>query len=459
MALAGFCLCAQVLPAANFEAGRVEPVPMVRLGAALQSALPALNLPAAELGTLVLLASRIQEASLPSPLQIAQVPLTGPAAAQAVLASVSELRAKYSDEDLRNLSPGELSGVAEQFIARLQGGSSVPASPVATDFTILNRGEAVSSSLAPSLPTPRPTVYLLSKPLEVTAKLGPVAQVLHYAGETAFQILKAALLLKAGAHMAAAVALFSIEFVKMPPMITAQSMADLQIRYWWKKLKSLKELARIDNVDRITVLTASETHFNWVVAARQENRGLIFLQTSKPLREMSTLGFGEPVKIEDPRAAHLRLTFSLSGKESRIRWTPTLQDAFDKKPIPDEIAASWRAEIREAKKDKSWFKRFFDFALEKNLKVNATLIDAAGNETAFGTLTQGQSTKKLLGITRWDQAADWIKRFWGPPLPRLPRHIPLSDTVVERSPRPFSLKALPGRLWLWLLGRLIVIRP
>jgi hypothetical protein len=307
---------------------------------------------------------------------------------------------------------------------------------------------------------------LLSKPLEVSAKLGPVAQIGHYAFEIGFHAVKSYLLWRAGVHVAAVAAEFAWSAAKGPAMISIQSMGDLQARYWWTKLKTLKALARIPNVERIAVLTGTETHFKKVVASRQDNRGLIFLETSEPLDAMATRGHGTPLLIRDPRAARIKLSLEVAGQEHPSSWTPSLQDLLDRKNIPPAVAKAWRERLDEAKKDMTPWRRFFDLDFERNLKVHAVLIDPSGKEMPLGALSQGQSTKHLLGITRTDQAVRWVKTALGisparistlfteiTPYPE--RSIPLGDTTVEHERAPFSLRELPSRLWRRLLGRLI----
>jgi hypothetical protein len=302
----------------------------------------------------------------------------------------------------------------------------------------------------------------LSKPLEVSARLGPVARVSHYAFEIAFHLVKAWLLLRAGVHAAAVGLEFAWSAAKAPAMISVQSMADLQIRYWWTKLKTLKALARIPGVERIAVLTGTETHFSKFVAARQDNRGLIFVESAQPLTAERTLGFGTPLPIEDPTATRLRLSLEVAGTEHPSAWTPSLRDLLDRKSIPPEVARQWREQIREAKKDQSRFRRFFDSRFERELKVRAVLVTPEGRTLSLGVLSQGKSVKKLLGITRLDQVVRAARlalilspgRFADLLAPVPQRSIPLGDTVVER-----GAQRAPGnwavRLWRRLLGRLI----
>jgi len=153
----------------------------------------------------------------------------------------------------------------------------------------------------------------------------------------------------------------------------------------------------IPNVERIAVLTRTETHFKKIVAANQDNHGLIFIEASKPLRPMSTFGLGDPILIKDPRAASIKLSLEVAGQEHPSAWTPTLQDLLDLKPIPHDVAEEWRAQIRHARRDMTWFRRLFDGEFQRGLKIDALLSIPGVPQIPPGVLAQGQSAKRLLG--------------------------------------------------------------
>jgi hypothetical protein len=462
-ALAWLLLAGPAASAVELSPARMDGVPLVRLGASLQGALPRLELPPAEQGTLNLFADRLQAVPLGSP-SMERAPEVPPSVDRpTALAFAQDLRQRYSDDALKNLSPAQLNAVAAEFFDRVRAAPGISGEVSGTDSPPMALGFPSGTRLdKPSPPAPKRSLYLLSKPLAVSARLGPVARVSHYVFEAAFHIVKAWLLLRTGVHAAAVALEFAWSAAKAPAMISVQSMADLQIRYWWTKLKTLKAIARIPGVERVAVLTGTETHFSKFVAARQENRGLIFVESAEPLTAERTLGFGIPLPIDDPTATRLRLSLEVAGQEHPTSWTPSLKDLLDRKSIPPEVARDWRTRIHDAKKDQSRFRRFFDSSFERDLKVRAVLVAPEGRALSLGVLSQGKSVKKLLGITRVDQALRAVRlasilspaRFADLLVPAAQRGIPLSDTTVERGARraPGSWAA---RLWRRLLGRLI----
>lgn len=306
------------------------------------------------------------------------------------------------------------------------------------------------------------SVYVMSKPLNVTVELGPVARVLHWVGEAGWHMGSAALLYHATGNPHAAATMAAVGILKMPPVVTAQSAMDLSARYWWYKFKSLKELAFIPDVRKIKVLTGGETDIKAFVAFRRTNRGIVFLETSKPLPEGLETAQGKPILIDDIENRSVKVEMSLGEKKSPVVWEPTLKDLLEKKPMPKDVARAWREEVKEAKKEKSWFGRFFDYSFEKSLKIDVALVAPNGSALELGTLAQGASAKRMLGITRVDQARRALHKWLFKVVKeRKERAIPLDDVTVERRAADSrsaweKIKQLPVRVWRRLSGRLIV---
>lgn len=313
---------------------------------------------------------------------------------------------------------------------------------------------AVERSLPPSAPAPErvsapgPHVYLLSKPLRETVELGPTARLLHCVLEMGFQFVKAAVAWHMTGSPAAGLGVLAFDLIKMPPMITVQSLADLGLRYWRRKLATLRRLADTPGVTRIRVLTTGEAEFSGILAWRQENTGLVFMDAGGRLPGMIP-GFGALIPIADLEGRRVRLLLAHNGATERIDWTPTLAELLSGASIPAGVAAAWRARLDADKRDKTPLQRLFDFKKEKELRVEAHLSDGAGGESPLGTIAFGRSVKRLIGLGRLDR----VGALFG----RAPagRSIALSDTTVERGAVK-SARVTTRRAWRRLSGALIV---
>lgn len=259
----------------------------------------------------------------------------------------------------------------------------------------------------PTQAPPTRTLHLLAKPLRETVELGIVARVLHYALETGFQFLKAGLVWQATGSVSAGLAVLAFELVKLPPMITAQSLADLQTRYWWRRRSVMKELAAQPGVKGVKVLTTGHTEFSGILARRKENTGLIFVESEGGL-EAEVGRFGAPIAVKNAETARVRLVMVQKDRSARIPWTPTLAELLSEQRLPDDVAQSWRSTLAEQKADKGWLKRLLDFSKEKDLRIEATLVGADGSEQALGTLAMGRSARRLMGASTLDHALDWL---------------------------------------------------
>jgi len=251
------------------------------------------------------------------------------------------------------------------------------------------------------------TLHLLAKPLRETVELGIVARVLHYVLETGFQFVKAALVWQATGSVSAGLAVLAFELAKLPPMITAQSLADLQARYWWRRRSVIKELSAQPGVKAIKVLTAAHVEFSGILARRKENTGLIFVESDGGL-EAEVGRFGEPIPVSDAERTRVRLTMVQKDRSARVPWMPTLAELLAGRALPDDVAASWRTTVAEQKADAGWLKRVFDASKEKDLRIEATLVGPDGAERPLGTLAMGRSARRLMGASTLDLALGWL---------------------------------------------------
>lgn len=432
--LIGLCL----LAAPSARAQRVV-APAGELGRASIVAAPALSGPFIPAPTSLLTpafaapAIPLLQASAPAPLK---------------LSAVNAAVAQFATLDLKSAPATALRGGADALMARVLGGES-PEAPAlsAVDFSAASVPLPPSAPESARAPASGPGIHLLSKPLHETVELGPVARILHYVLETAFQFVKAGIAWHATGSPAAGLGVLAFDLIKMPPMITAQSLADLGVRYWWRKLSTLRKLADAPGVTRIRVLTTGEAQFSGILARRQENTGLIFLDADGPL-PADVAGHGAPLPITDIGEKRVRLVLTHDGVSDLVQWTPTLAELLSGTPIPASVAAVWRARLDEDKKEKSPLRRVFDFKKEKELRVEAHLAGGAGGDAPIGTIAFGRGVKRLVGLGRLDR----IGALFG----RKPaeRAIPLSDTTVERGGEkaggPLS------RAWRRLTGALIV---
>ncbi len=366
------------------------------------------------------------------------------------LAAVSAAVAQFSAIDLRSAPAAEVRGGADALMARALGAEASEAP--ALSYGSLSAAEIALPPSAASQRTREPSsvarVHLMSKPLHETVELGPVARALHYILETATQFVKAGIAWQVTGSPAAGMALLTIDLLKVPPMITAQSLADLGLRYWWRKLTTLKRLADTPGVTRIRVLTTGEAEFSGILARRQENTGLVFMDASSPLPE-TIAGFGAPILVADLAERRVRLVLIHDGVAGGAGWTPTLAELLSGTPIPAELAAAWRARLDADKKGKTPLQRVFDFKKEKELRVEARLEDGGGGEALLGTIAFGRSVKRLVGLGRLDRVGALFGR------PPAARAIPLSDTTVERGGERTVTGAV-RRVWRRLTGALIV---
>jgi hypothetical protein len=367
--------------------------------------------------------------------------------AQARAAAMSGALADFARTDLKTASSGESRDAGETLMLRALGASA----PDFAAASVLAAESAVPSLAAPGRSGPRaePKVYLLSKPLHETVSFGPLSIALHLAYSVIWEGAKGVIAYKATGSVAAAATLCAFELAWSPVMITARSLADLGQRYWRRRLAVLKELARAPGVDRVKVLTTGDVTFLGPLARRKDNTGLIFVEADGELPE--TLGrFGAPIPLGDTASTRVRLAFVHRGGTSAVTWTPTLKDLLDRRPIPPETAAAWRAETKGAKPA---LKKILDVTKGK-ARIEATLIGADGRERTIGAVAEGPAARKLIGLGKLDR----IRALMGLALPS--RAIPLSDTVVERpgDARETGLKAALLRAWRRLTGRLIVAK-
>lgn len=343
------------------------------------------------------------------------------------IAAVQEFMREIAPHEVGKMPTAEAAVLGRTIQERMEGsvaGAAGSVSDVPVPLETPPSGPGLSPS-KPSSPGPPRFNYILGRPLRVGVKLGFAAKFLHYFGETAFHFINAGLIYYATDNPVPALTVLAVGLPRVPAMIAAQSMADLGIRFLWHKHRALRRLAKIPGVRKIQMLTSSSTRFEGVLARSRDYRGIVFIETSKPLEDNDD----NPVLLEAPEEMRLRLTLEIDGQPSAVSWIPTVQELLEKKPIPVEIADSWRAEISEFQKGQGWFQRLFGTAELKKLKVHATLIGQGGSEKPIGAIAEGGAAKGLVGLTLRQRAADWLRRFFLR-RPRAERPIPVAEKRV-----------------------------
>lgn len=427
----GGTIFAAPAPALTAPAGLL---PAASLSPALLA--PALAVPPALSAPAALSVSAARALAAPVPLKLT--------AARAAVAEFSRI-------DVKSAPAAELKGGADALMARVLGGEAAaerPAPVLAAPSAPALPLAAFAGPGAARAPAAGPGVHLLSHPLHATVELGPVARFVYYALEAASTILKAALTWHATGSPAAAAAMLAFDALKAPGWLTAESLADLNLRYWRRKLATLKLLAGTPGVTRIRVLTTGEAEFSGMLARRKDNTGLVFVDASEALPG-EIPGFGAPIAVPDLGGRMARLTLIRDGAASATVWTPTLAELLSGKPVPADVAAAWRADLEAGRKGQSPLRRLFDFKKDKDLRVEASLSDGRGGQSPLGPVVFGGSVKSLVGLGRWDRVGALLGRR--PPA----RAIPISDTLVERGGERLVEGAL-RRAWRRLTGALIV---
>ncbi len=279
-------------------------------------------------------------------------------------------------------------------------------------------------------------VYLLDKPIDTTVKLGPVAKSLHYGVEIGFQFVQAGVWYYATGEPISTLLFLTWELAKTPPMLTAQSLADLEARYRWLQRKGLQSLAKIPAVSRITILTSSDVEFKKFLAHTQNSRGLVFIETSQPLPpEVRDNTYGNLIPILDLENTRLRIRLTVGETANSVEWNPSLKDILDKTPIPKEIADAWRKEVSPPKERVSLLTK-----VRKGLKpapviplqLEASLVGPTGEQQYLGVIAQSNSVKKILGETKSQKALEKVRSLL---TKKEPKERPLSliqATVYEK---------------------------
>lgn len=382
-----------------------------------------------------------------------------PAAASVAgrLSSVRSAAAEFASADLTKIPAEGARGAGDALMDRVLGAESirvegVPAVSAGAPVPFVTRLSA-SDADAPRAGVPaagaqrRPRLYLFSSPLRRTAELGVVARVLHYALEIGLQFVKGALVWKATGSVAAGLGVLAIELLKTPPMITAQSLMDLELRYWWQRRQAVRAAARAEGVTRVRVLTTGDVEYDGILARRKDNAGLVFVE-SAVVPTGAPADLGVPLVLADPRVRRVRLTLAQGEKTHPVAWETTLGSLLVGRALPDRVAKQWRMTLAVERHGKGLLARLTSFP--SDLRVEAALEDGRGGWTELGAVAVGKSALSLSG----DSSGDRLRAVFGR-LPR-PRAIPVFDATVERGGRRIA-RGFWRRAWRRLTGRLVVL--
>lgn len=323
------------------------------------------------------------------------------------------------------------SAAADSAEAQLPQAAAAPAeqpaasaAPAAVAARLSGQGPAQPQSPASQL-------YVLSRTIDRSVALGPVAQVAHYAVEVAIQTGK----LVAAYHLGgvpAAVAVSLFEIPRLPVSVVGQSLLDLSQRSARARLKMLRAVAREPGVTGIKVLTGSELRFRGILAQRRDNHELVMIEATRPPTGLEAR-FGRAVPVPEPQKTSLRLRLTVAGQPQAVEWRPTLLDVLARRPPPPEVAGAWSAAIYESLRGLGWLRRLFGSRVARDTRVEAVLVSPDGGEQALGVLARGRAALRLA---------------------KGGKAVPMTAARVVSSPTQ-------ARPWRWLdalLGREIVVR-
>jgi hypothetical protein len=393
-----------------------------------------------------------------------------PAAVEPAVVSLGAAVGGLPDIDRPSIPVGDLRESAENLMVRALGADPVPVAVSAAIDPSDNVSHPGAPALGSSNSTERRPLYVLTRPYIQSVRLGPVAVALHYILEIGSQFVKAYIAWKATGSMHAAGLWLAYELIKTPPMITAQSLADLGLRYNWKARSVLRDIARTPGVNKIRIVTAGDPTFFGVVVRRLDNTGVVFVNAAAPLpAQVGELG--RPVPIADVER-RVELSLAVGDREMGLRWRPTVDEILTGKAIPRNVAKEWRDELIAAKGKFSlrprqdgisnvnfWRTLRVDLHLPlgtENLRLNGVVVGpAVGKLVGLGWVAWARKLmrgpRKLRVMLGWPRRAPAFL-LW----PRLVRGIPVRTADVEPpGPRPHGMIVAIKRWWLIATLRLV----
>lgn len=249
-------------------------------------------------------------------------------------------------------------------------------------------------------------LYMLPQPVQTSVELGPVAEGFHYASQIAWQGIKAGITYYLTGRPSAGIGILAFDLIKMAPDVSAQSLADLSVRYWWKNRAVLKQLARIPGAEKVYLIRGSTTEFRGLVAKRQFSRALVLIETTTRLPDEMTK-WGRPIEIRNPETMRLNLRLLIGGEPARTIWTTTVKEVLEQRPLPKEIAGRWRADAHEAASESHWWERFMHRTPADSMKIEASIVGDDGAEHPIGAIYEGISVKRFLGMTLFRRLIPW----------------------------------------------------
>ncbi|MBI3557696.1 MAG: hypothetical protein HY074_15655 [Deltaproteobacteria bacterium] len=275
--------------------------------------------------------------------------------------------------------------------------------------------------------------YLLSKPITSDVQLGKVARVVHplIVGAMAFGYTAA--LYGRTQEPLAILSFVGYEAVKFPAMVLRNTFADLKVRQAYARWKLLKQIASIPGISRFSMLTSGYVERDGMFLARQRNTGYIFLESEEPL---DTTGdwvekFGAPIEVPDLADTRLSLRLKFGEIEHEVTWETTLKDILEKKVMPDDVAAAWARHLATLAEDRSWRERISK-KYEEDLEVVTRITLPDGTTKEIGTLLQGKSVRKLLGLTLSRRVWNFLKAsFMKAPVGVDPQPLPLCERILR----------------------------
>jgi hypothetical protein len=272
-------------------------------------------------------------------------------------------------------------------------------------------------------PTAAPArhLYLMEKPLPMDVRIGPKMKALHYIYWASEILFKTGLVYvgarHVGAHaMATTISYFAFAVSHSVPYITVHSMIDLKIRQALKSSLVMGNLRSIPGIKRAVILSGGEYRFEGLFARERSSQNYVFVETDKPIDcgVSCVETFGEPIDVSDSAAVRLSFRLVINGDGESLAWEAPLTDFLDGKPIPEEVADAWRAQIRRWD---AFNKKILplEYHLGKHnrfVRVDATMTLPSGKVVPLKAMITGGQVRKLLGLSILQRMKDFfVEKF------------------------------------------------
>ncbi|MBI3542575.1 MAG: hypothetical protein HY075_04795 [Deltaproteobacteria bacterium] len=275
--------------------------------------------------------------------------------------------------------------------------------------------------------------YLLSKPLNYDVEIGKYAHIVHPILVAGMGIGYTAALYSRTQEPLAILSFISYEVAKFPAMLLRNSIIELSARQAIARWKKLRSISKIPGISRFSMLTASYIEREGTYFQRQRNSGYVFVESEEPLKADGDWieEFGAPIEVTNLEETKLSLRLKLGEFEHEVAWETTLKDILEKKAMPEEVGKAWADYVDKLGEGRSRRERFSK-KYEEGLEVVTKITLPNGTSKEIGTLLQGKSVRKLLGMTLTRRAWSFLKAgFRRTPLGADPQPLPICERVLQ----------------------------